>query len=62
MCERECVILWLDNVDVIMVFVSLLDVLKLTSSARRFDVSGLFVKGLVKYHSVLFSYLYTFHV
>ena len=52
MCGCECVILWLDNVDVIMVFVSLLGVLKLTSSTRRCDFSGLFVKVLVKYRSV----------
>ena len=52
MCECECVILWLDNVDVIMVFVSLLGELKLTSSTLRCDFSGVFVKGLVKYRSV----------
>ena len=52
MCECECVILWLDDVDAIMVSVSLLGELKLTSSTLRCDFSGLFVKGLVKYRSV----------
>ena len=52
MCECECAILWLDDVDAIVVSVSLLGELKLTSSTLTCDFSGLVVKGLVKYRSV----------
>ena len=47
MCECECVILWLDNVDALLVFVSLLGVLKLTFSTCTCDFSGLFATGLI---------------
>ena len=47
MCECECVILWLDNVDALMVFVSLLGVLQLSFGTCRYDFSGLFATGLI---------------